>query len=67
VNVTFSSGTNNENQGSMKLTITGNVIAADNTKPKDGNAVIVPSESAPAEKKPSNKGSRNIVNSPIPQ
>jgi hypothetical protein len=67
VNVTFSSGTNNENQGSMKLTITGNVIAADNTKPKEGNAVVVPSESAPAEKKTANKSSRNIVNSPIPQ
>jgi hypothetical protein len=67
VNVTFSSGANNENQGAMKLTITGNVIAADNTKPKEGNAVIVPTETTPAEKKGTGKANRNVVNSPIPQ
>jgi hypothetical protein len=67
VNVTFSSGSNNENQGSMKITITGNVIPADNSKPKDGNAIILPSDSAPTEKSGTKKSSRNIVNSPIPQ
>jgi hypothetical protein len=67
VNVTFSSGTNNENQGSMKITITGNVIPADNTKPKDGNAVVLPTEPTPTKKQGGSKNSRNVVKSPIPQ
>jgi hypothetical protein len=67
VNVTFSSGTNNENQGSMKITITGNVISADSTKPKDGNAVVLPTEPNPNKKQSGSKNTRNIVKSPIPQ
>jgi hypothetical protein len=67
VNVIFSTASNNDKQGTLKLTITGNVVPGDNLKPKEGNAVIIPAESAPAEKKVIGKGSKNVVNSPIPQ
>jgi hypothetical protein len=65
VNVTFSTGQNNDKQGAMKLTILGNVASGNPTGDSKGS--VAPATLTPAEKASPSKASKNVVNSPIPQ
>ena len=65
VNVTFSTGANNDKQGAMKLTIVGNVASANPTVVSRETAA--PAVVNPTEKASPSKQSKNVVNSPIPQ
>ncbi|MFN5371200.1 MAG: DUF1573 domain-containing protein, partial [Bacteroidia bacterium] len=65
VNVTFSTGQNNDKQGAMKLTILGNVASVNPTGDSKGS--VAPATLTPAEKASPSKTSKNVVNSPIPQ
>lgn len=65
VNVTFSTGANNDKQGAMKLTIVGNVASANPTGVSRETAA--PAVVNPTEKASPSKQSKNVVNSPIPQ
>lgn len=64
VNVTFSTGANNDKQGAMKLTILGNVASANPTGASRESTV--PAVVTPTEKASPSNAPKNDVNSPIP-
>ena len=65
VNVTFSTGQNNDKQGALKLTIIGNVTSANPTGSSHESAA--PAIVTPTEKVSPSNATKNSVNSPIPQ
>jgi len=66
VNVTFSTAQNNDKQGGLKLTITGNVASTYPTGASNESKTL-PKATSPSEVISPSKTSKNTVNSPIPQ
>jgi hypothetical protein len=67
VNVTFAPAGNNDNQGSLKLTIEGNVASANVSEKQDASKYGSPGDQKQPIMKPEGQKSRNTVSSPIPQ
>ena len=67
VNVTFAPAGNNDQQGSLKITIEGNVASSNVTDKKDAQQYNMPADQKQPMMKPDGQNSRNSVNSPIPK
>jgi hypothetical protein len=67
VNVTFAPASKNDQQGSLKITIEGNVASSNVTNKQDANQFNNSSDQKQPMMKPDGQNSRNSVNSPIPQ
>ncbi len=67
VNVTFAPAGNNDQQGSLKITIEGNVASSNFNEKQDANKYESSGDQKQQIMKPDGQKSRNVVNSPIPQ